>query len=232
MPTGRTSEASRVHLLQSRTDALAARRQLALELVEGCPARADERELCLHVAVRLGQQLLLLRRVVGVLPALAQNGARLLRLEQPLQLLERDPEQVAQPDQLAQARDLGLAVRAVAPLLEAGRRRQQADLLVVADRPRRRPDELGDLADPVRPLGDHAARSGRWDGRSSDTSAPRSEKPASTSTASCRLPMKRSTWACGSPVASPEKMRNRTSLGIPAVTIASTNEIEITAPVF
>src|SRR3954467_13456588 len=109
------------------------------------------------MAVRLLEELLLLGRVVRRLEALANDGPRLLGLDEALQLLERDPEQVAQPDQLLQARHLGLAERAVTALLEPGRRRQQADLLVVADRPRRRADELGDLADPIGALGDHAA---------------------------------------------------------------------------
>ena len=44
--------------------------------------------------------------------------------------------------------------------------------------------------------------------------------------------MKGSSLALDSPLARPEKIWNRTSLGTAAVTIASTNAIEITAPVF
>ena len=44
--------------------------------------------------------------------------------------------------------------------------------------------------------------------------------------------MKGSSFARESPLASPEKIWNRTSFGTAAVTIARTNAIEITAPVF
>ena len=69
-------------------------------------------------------------------------------LDQLLQLLERDAEQVLQPQQLGEALDVGLGVGAVGAGLAAAGGGEQADLLVVADRPRRRPGQLRDLADP------------------------------------------------------------------------------------
>ena len=81
-------------------------------------------------------------------PLAAQRGAGALGLDQLLQLLQRDAEQVLQAQQLGQALDVGLGVGAVGAGLAAAGDRQQADLLVVADRPRRRAGQLGDVADP------------------------------------------------------------------------------------
>ena len=72
------------------------------------------------------------------LPLAAQRGAGALGLDQLLQLLQRDPEQVLQPQQLGEPLDVGLGVGAVGAGLAAAGRRQQPDLLVVADRPRGR----------------------------------------------------------------------------------------------
>ena len=55
---------------------------------------------------------------------------------------------------------------------------------------------------------------------------------ASTINAVCMLWMNGSSWASVSPLATPEKILNSTSFGTAAVTIAITNAIEITAPVF
>jgi hypothetical protein len=62
-------------------------------------------------------------------------------------------EQVTQADDLAHPLDVGLRVAAVLALLAVGGRAEQPDLLVVADRPHGRAGQLGDLADPQRPLG-------------------------------------------------------------------------------
>ena len=118
------------------------------------PSSASRRErTSASCAVTCPLQLLEDREAVGVagrvVPALAQHRARLLGLDQALELLERHAEQVAQADQLLQAADVGLVVGAVTALLMGRRRRQETELLVVADRARRRADELGDLADPV-----------------------------------------------------------------------------------
>ena len=148
--------------------------------------------------------------------------------------------------------DAVLALRAVA------RRPEQADLLVVADRPRGRAGQLGDLADPQRlgcgrssrspavrrlrrrlpPAGDarrldHGpSRPSRCDGRAAADRAPRSETPARHHSAVCMLTMNGVSCAFEMWSARPEKTANRTLLGTDEVTTASTNAIEITAPVF
>src|SRR5262249_33836425 len=92
----------------------------------------------------------------ALLPLAAQRGTSLLRLGQLDELLKRQPEQVAQPDQLLQPDDIGLAVEPVRALLALRLASEQAALLVVADRPRRHADAIGDLADAERALA-HAA---------------------------------------------------------------------------
>src|SRR5581483_2206456 len=79
-----------------------------------------------------------------------------LGLEQLRELLEREPEQVAQTNDLPDPIDVGLRVVAVLALRALGPLAEQPDLLVVADRPRSHACELGDLADADRPV-----RSGR-----------------------------------------------------------------------
>src|SRR4051794_2533399 len=81
-------------------------------------------------------------------PLAAQGRARVLGFDQLLEALEREAEQGLQPPQVGEALDVGLGVGAVGAGLAASRAGQQADLLVVADRPRRRPGQLGDFADP------------------------------------------------------------------------------------
>ena len=56
--------------------------------------------------------------------------------------------------------------------------------------------------------------------------------PASTQSARCMFEMNGSSCAVDSPEVRPEKILKRTSFGTAAVTIASTNAIEMTAPVF
>src|SRR5438105_5144638 len=168
------------------------------------------------------------------LKALAQRRTRLFGFEKLLELVEGEVEQVAQPLELADALDVGVGVetvRALAPFAAL----EQADLLVVADRARRDAGELRELADP-----DHAtaSRTGSRSavrtcaGRSIDTAAPTSEMAASIQRARCMFEMNGSSCAVERPDVSPEKILKRTSCGTAAVTIASTNAIEITAPVF
>jgi hypothetical protein len=83
----------------------------------------------------------------------AQSGARLFRLDELTQVVERQVEQVAQPRQLREPLDVLLPVQPVRAL-RACAAAEQADLLVVADRARRDADPLGNLADA-----DHAATS-------------------------------------------------------------------------
>src|SRR5581483_10950032 len=94
----------------------------------------------------------------------AQRGAGLLGLGELDELLERQPEQVAQPDQLLQPADIRLGIGPVRPLLTLRSRPEQPELFVVADRPRRDADALRHLADAEgRLCGAHAATStSRW----------------------------------------------------------------------
>src|SRR5581483_7562889 len=157
----------------------------------------------------------------------------LLGLDELLQLVEREVEQVAEALELRQALDVCFVVEAMRSLrpLAAG---QEADLLVVADRARRDADALRHLADA-----DHAAASSGSStcsrtcaGRSIDTAPPTSETPASTHSAMCMFEMNGSSCFAERPDARPEKILNSTSFGTAAVTIAITNAIEMTAPVF
>src|SRR5690242_6149332 len=129
--------------------------EIARELCERLLPAADERELALDVRDRLfdDPQALLVARIL--LPAPAQCGTRLLRLGELDELLEDQPEQVAEPDQLLQVGDVGLGIRPVGALLAiAGA--EQAELFVVADGARRDADALRNLADAERA---HAATS-------------------------------------------------------------------------
>src|SRR4051794_1866805 len=95
--------------------------------------------------------------------------------------------------------------------------RQQADLLVVADRPRGRPDRAGDLADPHDRTGSAAVASRGWAacaGRISETTAPTSETAASTQSAVCMFWMNGASCLSERPLAKPEKILNNTSFGI------------------
>src|SRR5581483_9178449 len=90
--------------------------ELARELVELRAARGDEVELLareLDRAVDDRDPLLVCRVAV---PLVAQRCARLLGLGERDQLLERQPEQVTQADQLAQPRDVGVGVLAMRAL--------------------------------------------------------------------------------------------------------------------
>src|SRR5579884_2640693 len=130
--------------------------ELAGELVEPLPPCADERELPFDERDRLvdDAQALVVARRAG--PAASQHRARLLGLGELDQLLEREAEQVAEPDQLLEPHDVGLGVVAVRSLRARAGRAQQPALLVVADRPRGDAHALGHLADAERPLLDRA----------------------------------------------------------------------------
>src|SRR5262249_34302155 len=143
--------------------------------------------------------------------------------------------------------DVCLAVGAVAALRAIDRAGQQPDLLVVADRAGRRAGELGDLADPqrLRCYRAHAAActsvaAGRSSsastvtclGLAAATNGPSTEIAASVHRAGCMLEMNGSSCAVEMWLARPENTLNRTFLGTEEVTTASTNAIEITAPVF
>src|SRR5207253_4154050 len=134
-------------LLQPRLDLAALRDELLLEALEREPARAHELELRRDVVQRLVQDLGTTAAGGAGVPLAAQRGARVLGLDDRLQLLERHAEQLAQADQLEEALDVLVHVAAVLSLRPPARPVQQAELLVVADRPSRRPRALGDLTD-------------------------------------------------------------------------------------
>src|SRR5205085_9899572 len=118
--------------------------------------------------------------------------------------------------------------------------RKESDLLVVADRPRRRPGALRYLADAKRSVAGqraHAAASKSsagsaslrtWAGRSIDTTAPSRDTPVRVQRAVCMLAMKGSSCAVESPDVSPAKILKSTSFGTSAVTPAGTYAHEST----
>ena len=151
----------RVELADLAPHALARLGQLVLQPRELAGAVAHELELAVDVPERLAEQLAAALGVDVLAAQLrAHLGARLLGGEQRLQLLQRDAEQVFQAHHLAQALDLGVAVEAMAPGRPRGRLGQQADLLVVADRARRRADQPRDVADAQALRARRARRSG------------------------------------------------------------------------
>src|SRR5262249_30425358 len=137
-------------------------RELVLQLVgergERLLPRGEQLELPLDEWDRDLDDLgpLLVGRALG--PLAPQRGPCLLRLRQLHELLEREPEQVAQSDQLLEPDDVRLLVEPVGALGPLGLLAEQAALLVVTDRPGRHADALGDLADAQAPRV-HAASS-------------------------------------------------------------------------
>ena len=124
-------------------------RQLVAELRESLLPRADELELPLDEWDRRVDDPRPLGVARVIVPLAAQHLPRLLDLGEREQLLEREAEQVAEPEELPQARDVGLAIEAMRAFRARRRRAEQSELLVVADRASRDADALGDLADPV-----------------------------------------------------------------------------------
>src|SRR3954452_4305579 len=227
----------RLELALARADAPAPRDELGLEPGDLVAAVADELELAVEVAQRLGEDLAAARGIVDGAELAPQRRPRLLGLDQLLELLERDAEKLAQAQQLAQALDVLVAVGAVPAALARLRGRQEPDLLVVADRAWRGARQLCELADAEGRIHDGTAsavaeRAVTWRGRMSDTTAPTTEVAASAHKAVCMFVMNGSSLATPSPRANPEAVVNSTSLGTAAVTIASTNAIDSTAPVF
>src|SRR5439155_12744506 len=95
----------------------------------------------------------------ATVPLAAKRGAGVLGLDQLAKLLERQAEQLLEPQQLLEPLDVGFRVEAVRTRLAAGGG-EQADLLVVADRPGCSAGAPGDPADPDPRLGDWSARAG------------------------------------------------------------------------
>src|SRR5579884_274875 len=198
-------------------------------------APAHEPELRIDVGCCLLEQRAASFGVLRRLQLSADLGPRRLGLDELGELLERETEEVLEAEDLVDALDVGVRVGAVLALLALGLGPEQADLLVVADRARRRPGQLGDLADPHRARGGHAgATCGAMScrGRAAETAAPRIDTAVRHHSAVCMLPM--NGWSCAFEMwfASPEKTLNRTCRGTEDVTIAITNAIESTAPVF
>src|SRR4051812_12146547 len=182
---------------------------------------AHQLEQRVRVLETLRQDAPALIRRGRLLPGPPARRARVLAHHHVPHLPGRNPDHPLQPQQLAQPPDVPLAVLAVRARLPRVRG-QQADLLVVADRPHRRPRRLGQRADPHQsPLG-----------RISDTKAPTSDVAARIHSASCMLATKGSSVASSRPVVTPEKILNSVSLSTEEVTTASTKAIEIPAPVF
>src|SRR4051794_969125 len=87
--------------------ALAPLGEALLELLERGAAVADERELAVEVPGGRDEQVLALGRLGGAAPALADQRPRLLGLDEPAQVVEREPEQLLELEDLAQALDVG-----------------------------------------------------------------------------------------------------------------------------
>src|SRR3954469_3900503 len=173
---------------QALGDALAALRQALLELAERGAAIADQRELAVEVPGGVVEQALALGRLGRAAVPLADEGPRLLGLDEPAELVEREVEQLLELEDLAQPLDVGLgvaAVLAVGALLGA---RQQGDLLVVAHGSHGGLGALGPLADAHGPVA-HAASSRTCAGRRRQTTAPTTEVAASTHSAVCMFEM-------------------------------------------
>src|ERR1700761_9681719 len=162
-----------VELADPALHALARVAQLGFELGELAGAMAYELELAVEVAERFAEQLAAAHRIdVLALQLSAHVGARLLDAEQRLELLEGDAEQLFQTHHVAQPLDLGVGVEAMLSGRSCGCLRQQADLLVVADRARRRADGARDVADAqARLLGVRGRRRRRGVARSARSGA-------------------------------------------------------------
>src|ERR1700683_2224785 len=195
---------------------------------------AHELELAIDMAERLDQQLAPAGGVDVVAAQLrAHLRAGLLGGEQRLELVERDAEQVLEAHDLGDALHLLVRVQAMLARVARGLGGQQADLLVVADRPGGGAEQARDVADaqalargPIgRRIGNGHARGHRavaarssssasiacaeavalaWLGRSMHTTAPSSEVAVSTHRAVCMLAMNGASFCADSPLARPE----------------------------
>src|SRR5919197_1702574 len=218
-----------VDLSHARADEALARHELALEPLELSLAPAHQLQLGPDVRERLGQKPPALGQVLRRPELPPELRAGRLGRHQLAELVEAEIEQVPQPPDLAQPLDVRVRVAPALALLAILRGGEQSDLLVVANRARRGPGQLRQLAYAEAAI-PHVRR--RWAGRMSETSAPRADTHARHHSATCMFWMNGSSLPAASPLASPEKILNSTAFGTAAVTTASTNAIEITAPVF
>src|SRR5205807_802251 len=183
--------------------------ELGLELLELAVPRANQIELSRDVTKRFLEDPPARILVFGEVVLAAELGASGLGIEQLRQLLQREAQQVAQADDLADAVHVSGRVPTVLALDAVNRAREHPDLLVVADGPRRRAGQLGDLAD-AQLLGrrGHATAStfGRagstgsarsaltCGGLAAATTAPSTETADRHHNARCMLPMNGSSW--------------------------------------
>src|SRR4029453_5815766 len=124
--------------------------QLVLQSPQLAAATADQHELALDVSHRLLEDLAPAPRVLhSAVPLPPERGTRALGRRELAQLLEGDPEQVPQPQELLKPLHVGLVVDPVRARLAPGYR-QKPDLLVVKNRPRGGARPLRDLADAQR----------------------------------------------------------------------------------
>ena len=113
-----------------------------LSCAHQCELSLDQRSRLLHDPQPL--------RIVGsLLPPVPQTRPRVFGLGELDQLLERQAEQIAEPDQLLQARDVRIAVEPVCALRPLVVAAEQSKLFVVPNRARCDPDPFGHFADSV-----------------------------------------------------------------------------------
>ena len=115
----RLARASRPELGPAAARQRLALAQLGLQLPERGLAPFDELELRRDVPERLVDDPQPGAGSLGVVPLAAQRRAGVLRLDDPLQVLEREPEQVAQPEDVLQPLDVVLGVGAMAPVVRS-----------------------------------------------------------------------------------------------------------------
>src|SRR5262249_53825297 len=111
--------------------------QLGGEFVQRVPARVDQFELLLDELPRTVEHCDTFLVSPPAVPPIPERRPRLLGLGQRDELLERQAQQVPQPDELAEPRDVRLGVVAMRPFGTRFGAAEQSQLLVVANRPRR-----------------------------------------------------------------------------------------------
>ena len=96
--------------------------ELALELDDRLAACAQQRELRLDVPARLVQDALaLVGTVLALAERAAQAGARALGRDHRAQVVEREPEQLAQAHERVERLDVALVVRRCVPFAALSR---------------------------------------------------------------------------------------------------------------
>src|SRR5215210_1846006 len=188
----------RLQLAQPPCQPAAPGHELLLQRGDLVPAAADQFELAVDVSHRLVEDLAAADRLVDAASPLASQGSPgALGARQLTQLLERDAEQLLEAQQLAQPLHVRALVESVRARRPAAGGREQADLLVVADRARRGPRRLGHLADPQQSLVLRAHRltpGGREPGRGPGATAVRRRPRAHGGDGTPRPPRRPARW--------------------------------------